>query len=68
MKQTIQSVIRFGNIKAEVLAYNFDDAETIDVAIAYEIDDVPGCNINGTVIEGKYYNTKALVRELEKLS
>jgi thiol-disulfide isomerase/thioredoxin len=68
MRQTINSVIKHENIDAEVFAYNCQDDDSLDVALDYGISDVPGCYINGTVIEGEDYDSKALVEALKKLS
>jgi len=68
MKQTIRSVIKFENINAEMIAYDCEDDEAIDVALKYGIEEVPGCYINGTVIQGSSSNSKDIIRELKKLS
>jgi hypothetical protein len=68
MKQTINSVITHEHLDAELLIYNCQDAESIDVALDYKITDIPGCNVNGTVIEGEDYDHNALVDALKKLS
>jgi len=68
MRQTINSVIRQEDINAELYAYNCNDDEAIDIALDHNINDVPGCNINGIVIEGENFNPKEIVKALKKLS
>ena len=68
MRQTINSVVKHLELDVEVMVYNCKDNESIEVAIEYDISDVPGCNIGGTVIEGEDFDPDEVIKALEKLS
>lgn len=67
MRQTINSVIKNLSIDAELFVYNCKDPESIDIAIEYNISDIPGCNIGNVIIEGEDYDNEELVNVLKNL-
>jgi len=68
MRQTINSMIKHLELDAQLYAYNCEEDESIDIALDNDISDVPGCNINGTIIEGDNYDHDKLVETLKKLA
>lgn len=69
MIQAINSISKALEIsdKISLKLYEVDDDEATDMAIDYEIDDVPGCNINGKVIQGENFKIKDIEDALKSI-
>ena len=70
MRQAIKSISMFYEVedKIKLVEYNCDDEEAIDIAIKYSIGDIPGCSIEGVVIDGEDYNREDIVKAIKKIA
>jgi len=70
MRQAINTGIRHFGLEDEVniMAHNCADDSTIDVALEYNITDIPGCSIGGKVIEGEGFDPQDILDALEVFS
>ena len=68
MRQSINSVSSFYFVEIDLLEYDCETPEAIDVALEYGIEDIPGCSINGNVICGDEYDPELIVKAFEELS
>jgi len=67
MRQTINSVSNYLGVDITLKEYDCTKEDAIDIALKYNISDVPGCNINGEIIEGEDFSPEDIVNALKKL-
>lgn len=69
MKQTINSFLSVNKLNGKYKLYSYECSgdESIDIALEYDLSDVPSCNILGEVVEGEDYDKEDLMSALEKL-
>jgi hypothetical protein len=70
MNQLLNALIRYHDLGDDVnlLRYDCESEEAIDIALEYEINDIPGCHIDGTVIEGEGFNRHEVESAMENLA
>jgi len=70
MRQLLNALITYHNIGVQVncIEYDSDKEEAIDAAIKYGIMDIPGCWIDGVVIEGDDFEKDDIVSAMKKLA
>ena len=68
MRNIIKNTIK--TINANIIVEEFDSEtnEAIDMAIKYNIMDIPGCYINGKSIYGKNFNEVDIINNIKIMS
>ncbi len=64
MKKCLDELIKNKEIKIE--QYDSEDEKAIDIAIEYNINDVPGCRIGKISIFGKDFKEKDIIGAFEE--
>jgi hypothetical protein len=56
----MRSVIEKYANKINLIQAEADDDSAVNLAIKYDIDDLPGCNVGGSVFQGENFSSKKL--------
>lgn len=67
MRETIAESINLNNVDADLREYDCECADAIDVAIEYGIEGLPGCSIDGVVVEGEGFSPSEIKTLISKL-
>lgn len=67
MRETIAESINLNNVDVDLREYDCEDADAIDVALEYGIEDIPGCCIDGVVVEGEGFSPSEIKALISKL-
>jgi hypothetical protein len=65
MKEVIEDYVN--REFTEVHYYNSESEDAINVALETGISDLPGCYVDGEVIEGEHFSRKNLIRAIKNL-
>jgi predicted thioredoxin/glutaredoxin len=70
MRQLLNALITFHDIgdKVNLIEHDSEKEEAIDVAITYGIADIPGCYIDGDIVEGDDFEQDDIVSAMKKLA
>jgi len=68
MRQSINSMSSYLNLNITLKEYDCETDEAIEAALDYKINDIPGCNIGGRVIQGEKYNPDEILKALKQMT